>query len=152
MAYPIFKLLHVAAVVLFLGNITTGLFWVHHAARQHSPARLGDAMEGVIRSDRLFTFPAVLFIVVSGLATAHAGHLAVLRTGWIVWALGLSGLSGLLFAGLAPLQRRIRDHARSGGADWAGCRTRLRRWNWLGGASLVSAWAALAAMVLKLPH
>lgn len=102
MAYPIFKLLHVAAVVLFLGNITTGLFWVHHAARQHSPARLGDAMEGVIRSDRLFTFPALLFIVVSGLATAHAGHLAVLRTGWIVWALGLSGLSGLLFAGLHP--------------------------------------------------
>jgi len=32
-AYSLAKLVHVAAVVLFLGNVTLGLFWVSHAQR-----------------------------------------------------------------------------------------------------------------------
>ena len=36
MAYLLFKLLHIVAVVLFLGNVTTGVFWVRHAARHRS--------------------------------------------------------------------------------------------------------------------
>ena len=31
--YLLIKLLHVIAVIAFLGNITTGLFWHAHAAR-----------------------------------------------------------------------------------------------------------------------
>lgn len=35
--YPLLKLLHVIAVIAFLGNITTGLFWHAHAARTRDP-------------------------------------------------------------------------------------------------------------------
>ena len=53
------KFLHVLSVIAFLGNITTGLFWHAHAARTKDAALLAFTMDGIIRSDRLFTTPAV---------------------------------------------------------------------------------------------
>ena len=41
------KLLHVAAVIAFLGNIATGLFWHLHAARTRDPRLLALAQVGV---------------------------------------------------------------------------------------------------------
>ena len=152
MLYLLLKLVHIAAAVLFLGNITTGVFWVRHARRSRSPARLAEAMDGVIRSDNLFTLPAVAVIAVAGVAAAVVAGFGLLRTGWIAWGLGLFTLSGLAFLRLAPLQRRIRAYATRPDAQWGTCLVLLRRWEWIGGASLVLAWAALAVMVLKIPH
>ena len=50
--YLALKLLHVVAVIVFLGNITTGLFWHAHAARTRDPKLLAHTMDGIIRSDR----------------------------------------------------------------------------------------------------
>ena len=33
MDYTYYKLIHLIAVILFLGNIITGLFWMHIAAK-----------------------------------------------------------------------------------------------------------------------
>lgn len=151
MVYLLFKLLHVVAVVLFLGNITTGVFWVRHAARHRSPPRLAEAMAGVIRSDRVFTVPAVLVIIASGGLAAWQGGWPMLRTGWIAWGIGLFVLSGLVFAALAPLQHRLRVLAGREDIGWDDCAPLLRRWNRIGIASLLPAWLALAAMVLKVP-
>jgi uncharacterized membrane protein len=149
--YLLFKLLHLAAVVLFLGNITTGLFWVHRVKHRKSPAALADAMDGVIASDRLFTIPCVVLIVVGGFAAASLSGLPMLRVGWIVWGLILFSLSGLTFVWLAPLQRRIRDYARQPAADWDTCQVMLKRWDLIGAMSLIPAWIAFALMVLKVP-
>lgn len=151
MVYLLFKLLHVVAVVLFLGNITIGVFWVRHAARHRSPPRLADAMAGVIRGDRVFTLPAVMVIIASGGLAAWQGGWPVLRTGWIPWGVGLFVLPGLVFAALAPLQHRLRVLAAREGIGWEDCAPLLRRWNRIGIASLLPAWLALAAMVLKVP-
>ena len=153
MHYLAFKLLHIAVVVLFLGNITTGLFWMRHAKRHRVPARIAETMDGVIRSDRLFTLPCVLLIAASGFTAAMLGGFApLLRVGWISSALALFALSGLLFIWLAPLQRRIRDYAARPDADWVMCQQMLRRWERIGLASLLAAWSALVVMVLKIPH
>lgn len=152
MPYLLLKLVHIAAAVLFLGNITTAVFWVRHARRSRSPAHIAEAMDGVIRSDNLFTLPAVAVIAVAGVAAALVAGFGLLRTGWIAWGLGLFALSGLAFLWLAPLQRRIRAYAARPDAQWSTCLALLRRWEWIGGASLVLAWAALAVMVLKIPH
>ena len=153
MHYLGFKLLHIAVAVLFLGNITTGLFWIGHAKRYRMPARIAETMDGVIRSDRLFTLPCVLLIAASGFIAAVLGGFApLLRIGWIAAALALFSLSGLFFIWLAPLQRRIRDYAARPDADWAMCERMLRRWERIGLASLLAAWGALAVMVLKIPH
>lgn len=151
MAYLIFKLLHVVAVVLFLGNITTGVFWVRQAARHRSPPRLAEAMAGVIRSDRVFTLPAVLVILASGGLAAWRGGWPLPQTGWLAWGIGLFVLSGLVFAALTPLQHRLRVLAARDGIGWEDCAPLLRRWNRIGIASLLPAWLALAAMVLKVP-
>lgn len=151
MGYLWMKLLHLAAVTLFLGNITTGLFWVHRIKRRRSPAALADAMDGIIGSDRLFTIPAVVAILIGGFAAAAFGGMRVLQVGWIAWGLAMFALSGLLFLPLSVLQRRIRAYAGREDADWNVCRSMLRRWDILGAASLAPAWIAFVLMVLKVP-
>ncbi len=69
--YLAFKLVHVAAVLLFLGNIITGFFWHAWAARTEDPTVLAHTMAGIIRSDRLFTVPGVIAIVASGITIAN---------------------------------------------------------------------------------
>jgi uncharacterized membrane protein len=81
------KLLHIAAVMAFLGNITTGLFWHAHAVRTRDPRVLAHTVDDIIRSDRFFTIPGVIVIVLAGVAAAIVGGFPLLRTGWILWSL-----------------------------------------------------------------
>ena len=113
--YLLMKLLHIAAVTVFLGNITMGLFWHAHAARTRDPRLLAHTMDGIIRSDRIFTVPGVIGIIVTGIAAAIYGNLPILRTGWILWTLILFALSGLTFMiRVAPMQRQLRTLAEAG--------------------------------------
>jgi uncharacterized membrane protein len=55
MFYLGLKLFHIAAVILFLGNIITGLYWKAHADRTRNPQVIAHTFEGIICSDRWFT-------------------------------------------------------------------------------------------------
>jgi uncharacterized membrane protein len=148
------KVLHVTAVMLFLGNITTGLFWHAHAARTRDPKLLAHTVDGIIRSDRFFTMPGVILIIVSGVSAAMLGSLPILRTSWILWALILFGISGLAFMlRVAPLQRQLHAMAEagahSGTFDYAAYRALAGRWELWGGVALLTPFAALMLMVLK---
>ena len=148
--YVLAKLLHVVAVVLFLGNTTLGLFWVAHAERTRDARLIGHAMDGVIRSDRWFTMPGVVLIVIGGVAAAIIGGLKLLGTGWIAASIVLFTLSGVVFgAWLAPLQRKIVGAAASGASGELDAL--LARWHRLGWLSVAPLWLAVAAMVLKWP-
>ncbi len=110
------KLIHILAVILFIGNIVTGVFWHKHALRTGDARLIAHAMDGVLKSDRLFTMPGVLVIIGSGVLAAVQGGFPLLRTGWILWTLVLFGISGIVFGvRLTPLQRRMRDFAQAGG-------------------------------------
>jgi uncharacterized membrane protein len=148
------KLLHITAVIAFLGNITTGLFWHAHASRTRDPRILAHTMDGIIRSDRLFTIPGVIVIVGAGLAAAIIGGLPILRTGWILWTLILFTVSGIAFmARVVPLQRELHAVAeaglRNGSFDYDHYHRLARRWEFWGGVALVAPLAGLALMVLK---
>jgi uncharacterized membrane protein len=148
------KLLHLAAVIAFLGNITTGLFWHAHAARTRDPRLLAHAVDGIIRSDRLFTIPGVVLIIVGGVATAIVGGYSIFGTGWILWSLILFAVSGLVFViRVAPLQVRLRALAQAGleqgSFDWAGYQRVARTWERWGAIALLTPVAALVLMVLK---
>lgn len=148
------KLLHIVAVIAFLGNITTGLFWHMHAARTRDARLLAHTMEGIIRSDRLFTMPGVFVIIATGILAAITGGLPLLRTGWILWTLVLFATSGLIFmAFVAPMQRKLLALAQAGAAqasfDYAGYASLARRWEFWGAAALLTPVAGLALMVLK---
>jgi uncharacterized membrane protein len=148
------KLLHLFAVVLFVGNIVTGVFWHRHALRTRDARLIAHTMDGVIRSDRLFTMPGVFLIIASGVFTAMQLGLPLLRTGWILWALVLFGISGAVFmAKLGPLQRRMRDFAQAGAADGsfdlAAYQRLSKQWDFWGAIATLAPLGALALMVLK---
>lgn len=151
--YLLLKTLHVFAVALFLGNIITGVFWKIHAERTRDPRLIAHAFEGITASDRWFTIPGVVVIIVTGVLAAISARLPILGTGWILWSLVLFAVSGIAFmAWVAPLQRRIAAFARAAGTtqlDWAGYREMAQTWELWGLVAVITPLAALVLMVLK---
>lgn len=152
--YLLLKLAHIAAVIAFLGNIITGLFWHAHAARTRDPKLLAHAMDGIIRSDRLFTIPGIVVTVTSGILTAIAGRFPLVRTGWILWTVVLFTIAGLIFViRVAPLQRQLSSLAasgvRTGTFDYAHYHALARRWELWGALAVLAPLGGLVLMVLK---
>jgi uncharacterized membrane protein len=148
------KLIHILAVVLFLGNIITGVFWHRHAARTRDPKILAHTADGLTKSDRLFTIPGVLLIVLAGVAAAMQGNFPILRTPWILWTLILFSISGFAFmARVAPLQRKLHtlaDAGTKGGAfDYAAYHRVANQWEFWGAIATLAPLVGLALMVLK---
>ncbi len=148
------KLVHVLAVILFLGNIITGLFWHRHAERTRNPRLLAHTVDGVIRSDRLFTMPSILVIIASGVVAAVQAGLPLLRTGWIAWTLVMFAISGILFmVRVAPLQRRLHGIAQagaeSGSFDFDAYHRIAIQWELWGAGATITPLIGLALMVLK---
>ena len=115
-------------------------------------------LDGIIRSDRWFTLPGVLLIVLFGVAGALVGQLPLLGTPWIRQAIILFTVSGLAFGfQVAPLQRQLLALARSAaaGGTWDEVRYRRlsRRWELWGLLAIVTPLAALAFQWFGLaPH
>jgi uncharacterized membrane protein len=139
--------------VLFVGNITTAVFWKLHADRTGDPRIIAHAVDGLIRSDRLFTGPGAALLFLTGFGAAGVGGYSILGTGWILWSLVLFVVSGAAFGmRVAPLQRRMRAVARGeGGAAFDAARYRAlsRQWMIWGMVALVTPAAALVLMVVK---
>ena len=153
MQYVFLKALHVLSVVLFLGNIITGVFWKFHADRNGDLRGRALALDGIIRSDRWFTLPGVVAIIVTGVLLAKTGHVSIMSTPWILWALILFGISGVAFQFfVAPLQRKLLANLRAGIAgpwDEAGYRRLSRAWEIWGAVATLAPLAALFLMVMK---
>ena len=152
--YLAMKTLHVLAVVLFLGNVITGVFWKAHGDRTADPRIIAHTLEGIIRSDRWFTIPGVVLIVGFGVAAAVIGGLPILGTGWIWQSIALFTVSGLAFMlQVAPLQRRLQELAAVavGGGPWdqAAYHRFSRRWEFWGVVAILTPLAALVLMVYK---
>jgi uncharacterized membrane protein len=113
--YLLLKSLHIVSVVLFLGNIITGVFWKFHADRTGDLRARAQALDGIIQSDRWFTNPGVILIIITGVALALYAHIPILSTKWIGWSLVLFGISGAAFAiFVAPLQRKLLANTKAG--------------------------------------
>ncbi|MEI2740425.1 MAG: DUF2269 family protein [Chitinophagaceae bacterium] len=95
--YLILKTIHLLAVVAFLGNITTGLFWMKYAVKTKDMKVIQHTASGIIASDRLFTIPGVIIITAGGFFAAIYAGIPLLATGWIFWPIVLFSLSGLFF-------------------------------------------------------
>jgi uncharacterized membrane protein len=155
--YLIYKLIHLIAVMLFLGNIITGLFWKAHADRTRDLRFIAHTMRGIIRSDRWFTIPGVVVITIAGMFAAVRGHYPIFRTGWILWSLILFSISGIAFAWrVAPLQKQILglvDKADDSAAfDWKLYRAKSLQWELWGLLAMLTPLIAVVLMVLKRPR
>ena len=152
MLYLFLKALHIVSVVLFLGNIITGVFWKMHADRTGDLRARAQALDGIIESDRIFTTPNVFIIILTGIATAYAAGIPILSTLWILSSIILFGISGLAFAFVAPLQKKLLANVRAGiadGWDQAGYESLSRRWTVWGTVATGAPLIAVFLMVMK---
>lgn len=152
--YLMLKTIHIVAVIVFLGNTVTGLFWKAHADRTGDPRVIAHTFDGIIRSDRWFTIPGVVLIVVAGIAAAIVGGVPILGTFWIWTSIVLLTISGVAFGvWVAPLQVRLRDlAARAPDAarfERATYQRWSRQWEFWGLVAIAAPAVALVLMVLK---
>jgi uncharacterized membrane protein len=152
MVYLILKLIHVISVIFFLGNITVGLFWKKFAEKKNDPKEIALAFEGLIKSDRLFTIPGVIGILIGGIGAAMHGGFPLLSTGWIFWSIILFIISGAAFmAKVSPLQKKIYKLASSPNFTWEEYRLLAKQWEMWGHIALITPWISVLLMVLKIP-
>lgn len=149
--YHVLQVVHVFAVILFMGNIITGLFWKFHADGTRNPIIVAHTIRGLIRADRWFTVPGVVVITVAGILAAIQAGLPLLRTGWILWSIVAFSLSGVAFAWkVAPLQRQLlllSDN--SADLDWSAYRSKSLQWELWGLFATLTPAAAVILMVWK---
>jgi len=145
--YLVLKLVHLIGVVLFLGNITVGVFWKSYADVTRNPAIIARTIDGIIKADRIFTIPGLLLLLIGGIGAAQVGGLPILSTGWILWGLTALILSGIAFAPLSRTQRALSAAANAGNLQEY---DRLAgSWNIWGTLGLVFPIIAFVLMILK---
>jgi uncharacterized membrane protein len=156
--YVILKAIHICAVVIFMGNITTGLFWMRYAKKSMNFQLISFTMQGIIKSDRIFTIPGVLTIIAGGVGTAILGGLPMLRTGWVFWSIVLFAISGIVFMSkVAPLQRSIHKITNTYSNDqnrdslWKEFQNKYQSWEFWGAIALITPLIALFLMIIKKP-
>jgi len=153
MLYLALKSLHVVSVVLFLGNIITGVFWKVHADIAGTLAARAQALDGIVKSDRVFTIPGVLLIIATGVTLALMAGFPLLRTFWIAWSLALFGVSGAAFSiFVAPLQKKLLANVRGGLAGtWnqAEYEALSKSWTIWGTIATLAPLIAVFLMVMK---
>lgn len=152
--YALLKTVHIIAVVLFLGNIITGVFWKLHADRTADARIVAHTMRGIIGADRIFTGPSVLLLTLAGVAAALVGDIPIFRTEWVLWSIVLLAIAGFSFGTqVGPLQRRMLAVAQTAalGApmDWPQYHALSRRWMIWGVIATVAPLAAVVLMVMK---
>ena len=153
--YVLLMLIHIFAVIIFLGNIITGLYWMKKADRTNNLSIISFTVKGIISIDKLFTIPGVVIITIGGFSAAIYRGIPILKTGWIFWSLVLFILSGLIFSWkLAPLQRKIYQLIKKVDANnfnQALYHSYLKQWERWGLAATLTPLGTLILMGMKIP-
>jgi uncharacterized membrane protein len=105
-SYDLHKFLHVAGVVIFLGNVITTALWVFLAERSKDPSVIRFAVSTISRMDLYFTQPGVMLIVLNGLLLTTQGN-DIYKTSWIAASLASFTLSGIVWGAV------LKGHQRS---------------------------------------
>lgn len=152
MIYLTWKLIHIISVIMFLGNISMGLYWAARAHKSHDFKLISVTFQNIIKSDRYFTVPGVIGIIIAGFAAAINGRIPILSTGWIFWSIILFIVSGVIFSiYLGPLQRKIFNltQTESSANNWSTYERLYKQWELWGFFALITPLAAVVLMVLK---
>ena len=108
MIYNIWKLIHILAAIIFIGNITVNIFWKSLADKSNDRLKISETFRNIIKADRIFTMPSVFVLFVFGLGAAMQGDLSLVETTWILWGIIMLIVSSLSFMlKLVPIQKQI---------------------------------------------
>jgi len=153
MTYLAFKSLHIAGVVLFLGNIIITGVWKVLADHTAEPKIVAYAQRLVTVTDFIFTAGGVVLILIGAYGMVWTGGLDPVHTTWLLWGQGLFIASGLIWVAiLIPIQIKQARMAR-GFARGEAIRERYwrlgRQWAIWGTVATLLPLANLYFMVFK---
>lgn len=152
MAYLIFKFLHVLFVVIFLGNITLSFFWKKFAEKKKNQQTIADVFEGIIKSDKIFTMPAVTGVIILGFGAAGIGKYPLMETGWILWSIILIIVSAAAFmAKVVPLNKKIAAFAKSANFNWDDYKKLGNERDLWGAVAVIAPYISFAMMIFRWP-
>ena len=152
MIYNVWKLLHVLAVIIFLGNITLGIFWKMQADKSKDRLKIVYTFKNIIKADRIFTMPSVTFLIIFGMGAAMTHNYSLIETSWIFWSIILIIISAYAFmAKVVPIQKKILALANNEDKFSFDEYNKLsKQWNIWGTVAVITPYFALLFMVLKI--
>ena len=153
-SYLALKVVHVvSATILFGAGLGTAFFkWAIDRSGRVAAMRV--VAEKVVLADWLFTTPAILVQIATGVALARLLGYPLTR-GWVACALVLYFFAGACWIPVVLLQLRMRDLARA--ADQRGTALEehywayARAWFWLGVLAFTSIIVVFWLMIAKPP-
>jgi uncharacterized membrane protein len=150
--YFVLKAIHIASAAVLFGTGLGIAFFKWITDRTGNVGAIRVVSEKVVLADWLFTLPAIIVQLLTGLALARLLGYPVSR-GWLAWSLALFCLAGACWIPVLWLQIRMRDLARVSereglpvGADY---RTYARLWFWLGVPAFAAVVLVFWIMVAK---
>lgn len=143
----VLKLLHVAAAVLLLGNVTVTGFWALYLYSVRDAVPFVRVAKAIMWADWIFTVGGGALLTFTGIQLVIHEGLSVGRQPWLRHGIGALAISTLLWlVVLLPDQLRME---RIGPGDGARLRRLFLRWSVVGWCSTALLFYALWAMVTK---
>lgn len=151
MPYLIMKIVHILAVVMFVGNITLAVFWKYYAEKRKDARLIAFTFDGIRKSDKIFTMPGVTILILFGIGGALHGGFNLITTGWILYSEIFILISGAAYmAKVAPAQKKISELANdSNKFTWEEYNKLARTWTIWGTVALIAPLIAIVLMTLK---
>jgi uncharacterized membrane protein len=110
MAYVVLKWVHVLSATILFGTGIGSAFLLFMANRKRDVAAIHFATSHVVIADWLFTTPAILIQLATGLALLYVTGYA-LSDRWVLWGLVLYFFAGACWIPVVWMQIRMRDMA-----------------------------------------
>jgi uncharacterized membrane protein len=152
MTYLVLKWLHILSATILFGTGLGIAFFQWFTYRRGNVAAIATVSRLVVRADFVFTTPAVVLQLVSGLWLAHMLALPW-STPWIGGALGLYVLIGLCWLPVVGIQIRLAGLARQSHEKGEGLpeafHRGMRAWFWLGWPAFLGMLGVFWLMVRK---
>ena len=146
------KTFHVIGAAVLLGTGFGSAFFKLWADRNGDIKSIAFTSRTVVLVDWIFTAPAVVLQLVTGLLMVEGGGYS-LTEAWLVLAVGFFLLTGACWLPAVNIQNRCyhiaRDANRTGTALPTEYRRLSRIWFWLGVVGFTSAWIIVGLMVMK---
>ncbi|MBZ0200693.1 MAG: DUF2269 domain-containing protein [Ignavibacteriaceae bacterium] len=153
MPYLIMKLIHIFAVVLFVGCMSVALYLKSFGEKKKDIGLLLFTFEGIRASGKFFIMPAVTLLILFGIGgAAHAGR-NLLTTGWILWSEILIIISAIAYmAGVIPTQKKILEYANKLSTfSWDEYNQLSGKWTIWMLIALIASLIAIVLMTLRIP-
>lgn len=145
-------LLHLFAVIVFLGNIITEIRWLYKASKTENKEIIRFAITEIIKGDKVFTLPCVFLITATG--SFVYSNFSMAENRWLLFALISYIISGIVYTvKVAPLQKKIFQIVSNTSPTLPNdYKKAYSSWNFWGWIALLTSVMALILTTIKMPQ